>query len=792
MIQLNWFKTAWRNIRNNKSFAIINLVGLTAGFAGAMLIFCLLHYHLSFDNFHKDKDRIYRIVSMTDNDGEDYTQGVSQPLGSAFRNDYPFGEQVVMRANWGSPQIAVGSGATKKLFNTACAYVEPGYFQIFNYPFISGSAAALQEPNKAVITAKEAQRFFPGVDPMGKQLLIGNKYLFTIAGILKDIPVNSSNQQQIYVSYANYKIANPWLGSDSSWGAVSSGVQCFVKLRPGISAAAVEKVFPAFLAKNTPNTARHTHLFMQPLDDIHFNRTYDGQIEKQQLWGLALIGLFLIIMAGINFVNLTTARLFQRSREAGVRKVLGSSGAQIHWQFIIETGILVLIAIVLSVFAAYVLLPNFNTLFDTSIAADSLYHPYFIGFTVILACTVTLLIGYYPGAVLSRLKPVETIKGKLGSNRTAGIPLRKTLIVLQFAIVLFMISCTLIISKQLRASMDTDIGSRKSGIVMVNIPVEDKSAVELLRNEYTAQAGVTNVSFCYSSPMTNMYNTNNFRFDNRPEIESFQVNVKNTDTSYLSTFGLQLIAGRNLYGGDTLNGCLVNETFVKKVKGGSPEDIVGKMINVFDVQTTILGVVKDFHTNDFHEGIAPVCLYSDYHGYYNCAVSMDMRNATTVLAALEKHWKQTYPDYTWSYDFLDDNIRRMYHAEEILLKLIRIFSSLAILVGCIGLFGMVSFMAIQRKKEIGIRKVLGASIGSILWLFMKEFIRLLLLSLAVAIPLAWYVMHRWLEDFAFRLTLGLASFFWPVVITFLMVIVTISVKSVRAALANPVLSLKNE
>lgn len=791
-MQLHWLKTAWRNLRHNGAFSLINLVGLTTGFAGAMLIFCLLNYHLSFDNFHKDAGRIYRIVSMSDYDKEDYSQGVPQPLGKAFRNDYAYGEQVVMRAGLEEPQISVGEGASRKLFHIAAAYVEPGYFRIFNYPFLEGNEAVLQEPNNAVITRREANRLFPGQSAIGKQFLLSNKYKFTIAGILEDIPVNSVNQQQIYLSYSNFRTADPWMASDSSWGAVSSEIQCFIKLRPGITGTAVEKIFPAFLTKNSPRAAKSTKLFMQPLNDIHFNRTYDGQIEKKQLWGLALIGLFLVITAGINFVNLATARLFHRSREAGVRKVLGSSGAQIRWQFMMETGMLVLGAMVLSVLAAYLLLPRFNQLFDTNIAGSVIFQAPFVLFTAILFSLVTLLVGYYPGTVLSRMKAVETIKGKMISSSAAGIPLRKILVVLQFSIVLFMLSCTLIISRQLRSSMDTEIGFNKAGIVMINIPEENKSAIDGLRNQLTALAGVNKLSFCFTSPMSDMNNTNEFKYDNRPRAEPFQLNVKAADTSYLSAFGLQLVAGRNLYGGDTINGCLVNETFVKRVMAKSPESVIGKTLKIYDIKTMIVGVVKDFHTNNFHQDIEPVCMYSDYQHYYNCAVNIDMQHARQLLPVMEKLWKDVYPDYTWSYEFLDDNIREMYHAEEVLLQLIQTFSLLAILVGCIGLFGMVSFMAVQRKKEIGVRKVLGASIGSILWLFLKEFIRLLLIALVVAIPVAWYVMHRWLQEFVFRLNLDAGSFLWPVVITFVMVIVTISLKSLKAALDNPVISLKNE
>ncbi|NLR61378.1 FtsX-like permease family protein [Chitinophaga polysaccharea] len=792
MMQLHWFKTAWRNIRSNRFFALINLVGLTAGFAGAMLIFCLVYYHLSFDNFHQDGDRIYRMVSASHYEEDDYSQGVQQPVGKAFRNDYTYGEYTAMRASLGAPQISIGSGAAKKIFNSEAAYVEADYFRIFNYPFVRGNAAVLAVPDQAIITEKEATRFFSGTDPIGQQFVINNGNTYTVAGVLKDIPSNTSNRQQVYLSYANYKKANPWMGGDSSWAAVSSGVQCFVKLRPGISAAAVEKVFPAFLSKYiSPEGARHASLFLQPLSDIHFNRTYDGQIEKKQLWVLATVGLFLVLMAGINCVNLATARLFYRSREAGVRKVLGSSPLQIRWQFITETSILVFAAMILSLFTAYAALPSFNQLFDTTISSVAFYQPVFIGFSVTLFVTVSLLVGYYPGMLLSRLKPTETIKGKLGTTRTAGVPLRKVLVVAQFAIVLFMISCTLIISRQMKASMDTDIGFNKTGIVMVDVPTQEMSAIETIRHRVGTLAGVNGLSFCYSPPMSNMYNLNDFEFENATTKTGFRINEKAADTSYLRTFGLQLVAGRNIAGGDTAATCLVNETFVKRMKY-TPEQILGKRMTTFGRRAVITGVVKDFHTNDFHEEIAPVCLAGNYSSYGRCAVAMDMRKAQQLLPAMEKVWKEVFPDYGWSYNFLDDSIRNMYHTEETLLKLIEIFSFLAILVGCIGLFGMVSFMAVQKKKEIGVRKVLGASVTSILWLFMKEFMQLLLMALLVAIPVAWYVMHRWLQDFVFRLTLKPGYFVMPVLITTALVLLTISMKSVRAALSNPVQSLRSE
>lgn len=790
---LLWYKIAWRNIRNNLSFSLINLVGLTAGFAGAMLICCLLHYHLSFDSFHQDNDRIYRIVSEGSWLRDAHSSGAPQPVGKTIRNNYTYAESVAMVAQWGAPQVVVGTGDKRQLFNPDCVYAEPSYFDVFSFPFLEGNASALKEPYTAVITEKEAKRFFPGTDAMGKQILVDNKYLYTVAGVLKDIPENSSFQKQVYLSYANFAVVSPWMAGDSSWSGLSGGIQCFVKLRPGISAAAVEKGMPELLKKYALKNSGGLTLHLQSLRDIHFNRAYDGVIARRQLWGLGLLGLFLVMMAGINFVNLTTARLFFRSREAGVRKVLGSSAGQIRWQFILETGLMVVVAVVLSVLVVYSALPWFGRTFDAGISADDLYQPYFLLFIAGLAATVTLLVGYYPGSILARLKPVETIRGKLIQSRTSGVSLRKILVVVQFAIVLFMISCTLIIGRQLRSSTETDIGSRKSGIVMLNLPsIKNGKQVDALRNRLLAQTGVRNVSFCFSPPLSAMYQTNDFRFDSRAGGESFQLNLKAVDTGYLSVFDLKLLAGHNLHGGDTLNGCLVNETFVKKVNAGKADALIGKKIQVGDLEATILGVVKDFHTSNFHSEIVPVCLFSDMGSYTSCAVNLDVRDMKRAIAILEQVWKNTYPDQTWDYYFLDDSIRNLYHAEVLLFSVTQLFSILAVLVGCIGLLGLASFLAIQRRKEISIRKVLGASVMNVWWLFTREFAWLVLIAMVIGIPVAWYVMHHWLQDFAYRLPINGGTFLLPVALTFAMVLVTIGINSVRAALANPVRSLRND
>jgi ABC-type antimicrobial peptide transport system permease subunit len=792
MIQLNWFKTAIRNIRRNLSSAIINVGGLTIGFTGAMLLFCLLHYHLSFDDFHPNKDRIYRIVSETNEGVQSFNQGVPQPVGKAFKNAYPFAEQVAMRADRGYALVTIGEGLEKKQFRISGSYVQPSYFSIFNYPFLQGDASVLRVPGNVAITEKEARRLFPAGDAYGKNIMVDGK-LLTIAGILKDIPPNSVNQRDLFVSYENYKTDQPWMASDSSWPAISGGVQCFVLLNKEVKAATVDNEFPRFVKQYTPDKNTTLQLKLQPLKDIHFNLTFDGDIEKKQLWGLAVIGLFLLLTAAINFINLSTAQIFFRQKETGVRKALGSSDSQIRWQFLVEAFVLSVIAVVLSLLVVLLVFPYFNDFCQTSISLTALYQYPFVLFVSAMVLVISLLVGYFPGSILARLKPVQVMRGHFQQPASGGFSMRRMLVVGQFAIVLFMISCTTIISRQLQSAIRGDLGFKQSGIVLLDIPGKDKAnAVAALRNKLKGLSGVKSVSACYAAPMSSNSNSTSVTFDNQPPESAFSVNVKAADTGYLSTFGLQLLAGRNLYAGDSVNGILVNETFVKKVKIASPEQALGKTVALNNKPAQIIGVVKDFHAGTFHSEILPTCLYSKLSSYYTCAVSIDPYQLTQVLPVVEKVWKEVYPDEMYSYNFLDENIKYMYSTDITLLKFNQVFSFLAILVGCIGVFGLVSFMAIRKKKEIGIRKVLGAGVDNILWIFAREFIYLLSVALVIAIPPAYYFMNRWLDDFVYKIQIGPYNFFGPVLLTFVLVILTVGVKSVRAALSNPIHNLKSE
>ena len=789
----NYFRIAWRNITRNRLYTFINLTGLVLGIVCTILICGLLNYHLSFDNFHKDSDRIYRVVSKTIFDTEDYSQGIQYPFGEAFNKDYPLAEKVAMKVKRGTNLVSIQTGSEEKKFKENMAYVASDFFEIFNYPLEQGNASdAIANPNAAIITRKVADKLFPGTNAIGKQIITGNHQSFVVNGVLKDIPVNTDNREQIYLSLANYKMQSPWMASDSSWGAIASNIQCFVKLLPGKTKADAEKVFPAMIKKYVPKNADKYFFYMQPLSDIHFNTLYDGKIERRYLWALGFIGLFLIITACINFINLATAQSFSRSKEVGLRKTLGSSRLQIFHQFMTETGVLVFIAIILSYWLALIALPWVNHIFNTQLAVHSIKALYIIAFLLVLFSTVTILAGYYPAMVLSAFKPVQALKDKMPSPSGTVFSLRKSLVVVQFVIVQVMLIGAIIVSKQMHYSLQSDLGFNKEGIVMMDIPKPKTETVNTLRNRISQIAGVEDISFCYSAPMGNSNDMDDFRYDNRPLTESFQINTKRADERFLSTFGLQLVAGQNLKASDSATDVLVNETLVRRLNVKTPAEVIGKALQVNGHNMIIAGIVKDFHNYDFHYSIDPTCIYSSTNHYYNCAVKINLNNKASVLAGLEKVWKETFPEGIYNFSFVDQDIADMYETETQYLQITQIFAGIAIIIGCLGLFGLVSFMAIQKNKEIGVRKVLGASVMSVIWLFGKEFGRLILIAFVIAAPAAWWLMQHYLQDFQYRISIGAGIFIATIGITFLIASITVGYHSAKAALMNPVKALKND
>lgn len=795
----NYFKIAWRNLKRNKSYAAINIIGLSLGIASSILIFTLVSFHLSYENFNKNKDRIYRVVTELHNDDVSYTSGTPPPFTKAMRDDYTFAEKTAQAITFWNELISIPSSNDNKKFQEENGFtcVDPEFFDIFDFPFVQGDKkTALTEPFTAVVTQKIAKKYFGTEDAIGKVFRVDNKTDFKITGILKDIPLNTDRKQEIYVSHKSIKTLSDFLASDN-WGGINSETHCFLLLKPGVTAKQVENIFPALKKKYYKDERSiNADVFkMQPLSDIHFNPDYDGYADKKYLWTLVFVGIFLIVTACVNFINLATAQALNRAKEVGIRKVLGSMRFQLFWQFIAETALITFFAILVAYGFAMLGLPYLNGLFKTSLSINPFNHVGLLIFIITTAIAVIFLSGAYPGLVLSGFQPVAALKGKLSQKSVGGFSLRRVLVVTQFAISQMLIIGTIVIAGQMNFSKKSDLGFRKDAIVMLSIPQNDSvglAKMQTLRNRLAEVSGVDKVSFCMQAPASQSNNINDITYDNRPKAELWGVNSKNADDEYVPTFGLKLVAGRNLYKSDTAREFLVNETFVRKLNLKSPQDIINKYVTIGGKHALVVGVVKDFYNYSFRTDISPVAIFSGYNNYENCAVKINLANIKPTMTAIEKIWNDTYPQYVYSSQFLDDRIARFYELDDIMLKLIETFAGIAIFIGCLGLYGLVSFMAVRKTKEIGVRKVLGANLPSILWLFGKEFSRLLIIAFLIAAPLAWWAMTKYLQDFKYRISIGAGIFVLAIVSTFIVALLTVGYKSLQASLANPVKSLRSE
>jgi len=794
----NYLKIGWRNLTKNRSYAFINIFGLSLGIACSIVIFTIVKYHLGFDNFHESKDRIYRIVTEWHDDEPGTSEAVPSPVGRAFRSEFTFAEKTARVISYNDALVAMDAGSNRKKFKeeSGIAYAEPEFFDIMHFPLLKGNQQNfLSTPNSAAITEKLAKKYFGTEDPMGKTIRINNKTDFIVKGILKDLPNNTDFREEIYLSYQNLIDQSRWLAVDSNWGGVYSGSHCYILLKQNATPAQANQALAQLVKKNfTGRDASVWHFRLQELSDIHFNPDFNGSANKKYLWAFTLIGLFLIITACVNFINLATAQALNRSKEVGIRKVLGSMPKQLFWQFISETALITFFALLLAIVIAVVSMPFVNQLFKSNMSLQLLQNPPLWIFLLVTGVVVTFLSGSYPGLVLARFQPVMALKSRLSQKHIGGFSLRRILVVTQFAISQMLIIGTIVIASQMHFSKNTDMGFTKEAIISLPIPISDKVKMNTLRTRLSGVAGVEKISLCYQPPASGSNNSTGIRYDNRAEDEHWSINVKNADADYLSTFGLKLVAGRNFFPSDSAREILVNETFVKKLNIKSPQEVIGKRISINGGSTVapIAGVVKDFHNYSFHSEISALCILPDNSNYRTCAIKVNMKNLQPAMAAMEKIWNETYPDYLYAYEFLDERIARFYEGDTMTLKLIEAFAIIAIIIGSLGLYGLVSFMAVRKTKEIGVRKVLGADLKDILWLFGKEFTRLLLLAFVIAAPIAWWAMSQYLQEYKNRISLHPGIFFLAIAATFLIAAVTVGYRSVKAAAANPVTSLRTE
>jgi ABC-type lipoprotein release transport system permease subunit len=793
MIQ-NYLTIALRKLSKQRDYALLNVLGLALSIACSILIFALIRYHLSFDTWHQNANRTARVLMDVQTEIVMPFPGVPTPMGKVLRNECAFLEKTAMRSAHEEVLISVVNdlGDKDKYKEMGkFAWIEPEYVEILGLPLTQGDIGGLKEPNTVAITENLAHKYFDNAEPLGKTLRLNNRTDLRVVAVLRDLPENTDYKQEILGSWETLKnLAGESDGLDN-WGGARGDNYCFALLREGHSMGELEAFMPQMIKKYPhPDKADLFQYKAKPLLGLHFDTDYGFGVDKKYLWALGCIGLFLLITACVNFVNMATAQALTRIREVGVRKSLGSTRGQLFWQFMFETGLIVAVSLLVGFLLARLALPYLNNWLDVSLRFDAPLLAALTIFLIGLGITLTFLAGFYPGLMQSGFSPVVSLKASADVPGAGGFSLRRMLVTTQFIISQVLIIGAAVITAQMRYAQEANWGFRPGAILTLEVPEQDN--MRSLQQQLSQIAGVKSVSLCYQPPATGSNNQTGFKYDNRPEGEPWLVNDKPADAHYVETFGLELVAGRNIQPSDTTREFLVNETFVKKLNLASPNDILNKMITLEGAKSPVVGVLRDFHNWSLEEPISPILISSRAKGYETCAVQLDPGNPAPALAQIREVWERHYPDHFYEHRFMDERMADFLETESMLLRLVRSFAGIAIFIGCLGLYGLASFMVTRKRKEVGIRKTLGASIPGILWLFGKEYTRLILIAFALAAPIGWWAMNAWLEDYAYRISIGTGIFLISLLATFIIAVMTVGVQSVRAALANPVSSLRSE
>ncbi|WP_299821329.1 ABC transporter permease [uncultured Pontibacter sp.] len=794
--------TALRSLGRNKSYSLLNVAGLSLGITCSILLFLVIQYELSYDTFHGNASRIYRVNSDTYyEDGVNRNSGTRFPLPKLLRTNGKLGmENLTTIFGEEGAQINVlsndGDAPKRFLEENPIAFVEPSFFDLFD--FKTGSTdprTGLAEPNTVVLTQSIADKYFPEGDAVGKLLKYNNILTLKVTSVIPDFPANTDFPFVMLISYESFK--NYSHLDLTTFNTLSSNHQLYVQLPEGVAPDAKTKELNNFIDRHRKQEGRTEEVVsLQPLSDLHFNGDYGnfGQrtISKGIIGSMALIGIFLVLVACINFVNLATAQAVRRAKEVGVRKVLGSSKYQLMLQFIGETLLITLLATMLSIVLVELTLPYLNSLLELQITFSILQSPTLLLFLLAEVALVTLFAGLYPALIMARFQPIAALKSRINTQEVAGLSLRRALVVLQFTICQVLIICTLLVNAQMDYFRNKSLGFNRDAVVTLLLPNQAGRKLMALQQELQNNPAIRKISFAGAPPSANMTWGSNFAYNNSGEDAPFDANMKFADADYLDLYDIKLAAGRGYSNSDSAV-VLINETMRRKLGIESPADALGKTITLNgSYKASIVGVVEDYHQNPLHMPIDPTIMVTNPDTYHFLSAKIDMSQKQEALQHLEKVWNQAYPDDVFSYEFLDETIEKFYSAEARQNTLFKVFSFIAILIGCLGLYGLVAFMAAQRTKEVGIRKVMGASVFNIAVLFSKEFVKLVLIAFVLAAPIAYYVINLWLEDYTYRITISYWPFLFAGLITLVIALITMSTQAVKAALANPVLSLKSE
>jgi ABC-type antimicrobial peptide transport system permease subunit len=811
----NYFKTALRTLRRNKLFALINVLGLSVGISAALIIYLIVQYDFSFEQFRKDKEKIYRVVTLMSFANSPFpNSGVPYPVMDATRK-YIRGIETstslfVINTSTSVPTPGAAPAIYRHVDNVA--YTDPQYFRVFpSYQWLAGSPASLDQIFHVVLSESRAQKYFPGLSPaniIGKTLIYDDSLTCTVTGIIKDVKDNTDLVFKEFISLPTLLRSSNRDMIRQDWGSVTSSNQFYVRLEKGTSPRQVEQQLVTLRKKysedNKDTINKVAHL-LQPLTDLHFTSLYDTygqrQASRPALYGLLIVAAFLLTLGSINFINLTTAQAAKRAKEIGIRKTMGSSRRQLIFQFLSEAFTLTLISTLLSLAITPWLMKLFSDFIPSGLHLDLSRQPGVYLFLAALVITVSLLSGFYPALVLSRFQPILALKNQAwsGKGTTRNALLRQSLTVFQFVIAQAFIIGTLIVSSQIHYFLNKDMGFKKEAIIFFNAPWNAANPHEkdkLLMNKLRSIPGIAQLSMGGSPPSSGWINSEIMTYkDGKKEINT-DVQFLDADTAYMHLYGLKMLAGRNIIpGADSPVQVVINRNYAQTLGFSHPEASLGKILKE---KYVIVGVMEDFHQASLHKAIRPLALLNNNDApfkWFHIALpntGAGRAGWKATIAAAEKAYKEVFPGEDFEYTFFDESIAKFYTAEQHMSSLLRWATGLTIFISCLGLLGLVIYATSLRTKEIGVRKVLGASVTQIVSLLSKDFVKLVCIAFAIAVPIAWYGAHRWMESFVYRTKISWWIYALSGLIMLLIALLTLSIQTIRAANANPVKSLRTE
>lgn len=792
---------AKRHLRQYWHINLISLIGLAVGLTSGLIIFLVVNYMFSFDRYHPHLNRTYWLVTDVRGERTMPTDAAPRPLAQVLRRDYAFVESAVRLETFFGRALSVsnGKGGWVKKFAEArnVCFTEPQYFGIFGVEWVLGNPkTALAAPNTIVLSERYARKYFDAAPAMGRTLRLDNKVDLTVTGIVKDPPANTQMRFDAFVSYATIPVLEgPTALAD--WQGLQA--MCFVQLRDGTDPNRLRQSLPIIRRKYlSPKEVAHFEYQMLPLAELNHERS--GMAPRPILYALIGVGILLVMAGCINFINLATARALKRAREVGVRKVMGSTQGQLIAQFMLETAILVILSMFVALLFTQLSLPFVNqtlaanvSMLQPKLSIIDVVQPRAIGWFISLLVGVILLSGLYPAFVLARFNPISALTSQLTTRLKGRLTVRQGLVWGQFVLMQFFILSVLVITAQIRHMQQASWGFHYESIVAVFLPQQSPAPLSTLGEQWRQIPGVEQVTFGSDIPASPYDRPSSFSYHKATEPEAFETRLRAIDAHYLSVFGMSLVAGRNVRTTDTTGqDVLVNETMVKRLGVSSPAAVLGKPIRVNDADRIIVGVVRDFRSGDLHQPILPVTLIHDIPHSRVAMIQLAPTSNDQTRLGIQQVWDKVLPDQVYHAEDVSDLMQSFMKIERLLAGLMQFFALVAIGLGCLGLYGLVTFLSEAKAKEIGVRRILGARTEQLLWLLGREFGKSLGLSFLVAAPLGVWLLSGWLQQYTYRISVNGWLLAGTLTITALITALTVVHQALKAARSNPVHYLKNE